>query len=590
MPEIASRQFAALFQQVVAKGGRLAPKDVQALERASLQIHHAHEREAAVGLMALLRHDRELDGFEVAPAKKALGVLLGVSSRRLPADLERVLTHAVPAANVKVKHYELTFDFSKDGASFPARAVVTLERAAKGSSILEVDPERLSIGGVTVNGRAVPFEVKDGRLHVDAPGAKALDITYRVKPQDIRGNAGADTAYGLIRDKYADRMWTLTWPYNTGALFPSNSHPSDGATAKVTLKVEAGHTALASGNPVAGTSTFEMKAQAPAYSVAVYSSPGFKHEHAGHAHAGVEVNGVGLENAIPQATRDAYRKAAISAVDYFTGWLGQYDYGNTLALVELPGGLGGMEHTSAVAIMLGNARDPALARETAVHETAHHWFGDNIRIASWGDFWMSEGFTNYATYRFFGATEGEAKLHQLLDRAKGEVRSALADNPHALAAEAHTDVNEIFDNIPYEMGPWILRMLEAKVGQPAFDALLKDWFHANRQKAVSTQDFVKFARAKTGQDFTTFFKEWNTITQVPRLDGQVTLSGTKASVSLEAPAGTPSGIELPLRLEGDGGKTKLVTVKPGDRLEVDAGFPVKRFTWDPARTVLADVR
>ncbi|MEW5739962.1 MAG: M1 family aminopeptidase [Myxococcota bacterium] len=587
MPEIASRQFAALFQQALAKGGKLAAADVQALERASAQINKAHEKQAADGLLALLKHDREFDAFEVAPAKKALGVLLGVSSGRLPADLERVLTHAVPAANVKVKHYDLSFDFSKDGASFPARAVVTLERAAKGESILEVDPERLSISAVTVGGRAVPFTVKDGRLHVDAPGAKALDISYRVKPQDVRGNA--DTAYGLIRDKYADRMWTLTWPYNTGALFPSNSHPSDGATAKVTLKVEAGHTAYASGNPTSA-STFEMKAQAPAYSVAVYSSPGFKHEHAGHANNGVEVSGLGLENAIPPATREAYRKAAISAVDFFTGWLGQYDYGNTLALVELPGGLGGMEHTSAVAIMLGNARSPELARETAVHETAHHWFGDNIRIASWGDFWMSEGFTNYATYRFFGATEGEAKFQQLLTRAKADVRATLADNPHALSADAHTDVNEIFDDVPYEMGPWILRMLEVKVGRPAFDALLKDWFHANRQKAVSTQDFVKFAKQKTGQDFSSFFKEWNSITSVPQLDGDVKLSGNKATVTLKAPAGTPAGLEVPLKLEGEGGKSKVVTVKPGQPVEVDAGFPVKRFTWDPDVTVLADVR
>ncbi|MCC6336730.1 MAG: hypothetical protein IT380_22405, partial [Myxococcales bacterium] len=550
MPEIASRQFAALFQKTIAKGGRLGAADVQALEQASAKIGKAHEKQAAERLLALLKHDREFDAFEVAPAKKALGVLLGVSSGRLPADLERVLTHAVPAANVKVKHYDLSFDFSKDGASFPARAVVTLERAAKGTSILEVDPERLSISAVTVDGKPVPFELKAGRLHVDAPGAKALDITYRVKPQDVRGNA--DTAYGLIRDKYADRMWTLTWPYNTGALFPSNSHPSDGATAKVTLKVETGHTAYASGNPT-GASTFEMKAQAPAYSVAVYDAPGFKHERAGRAHNGVEVSGLGLEDAIAPATREAYRKAAIGAVDYFTGWLGQYDYGNTLALVELPGGLGGMEHTSAVAIMLGNARSPELARETAVHETAHHWFGDNLRIASWGDFWMSEGFTNYATYRYFGATEGEAKYQQLLTRAKADVRATLEDNPHALSADAHTDVNEIFDDVPYEMGPWILRMLEVKLGRPAFDALLKDWFHAHRQKAVSTGDFVKFARAKTGQDFTTFFKEWNSITRLPELDGEVKLSGTRATVTLKAPAGTPSGIEVPLRLEGEGG-------------------------------------
>lgn len=589
MPDIASREFARIFQSALSQGGRLSKADLASLESTRARIRNENERAAADGLLSMLKHDRELDSFEVAPAKKALGVLVGVSTGRLPADLEKVLTHAVPAANVLVKHYDLTFDFSKDAPTFPARAVITLDKKAGKDAILEVDPERLTIESVKVAGKDVPFTQKDGRLHVSAAGAKELDVTYRVKPQDIRGNAGADTAYGLIRDKYAGRMWSLTWPYNTGALFPSNSHPSDGATTKVTLKVEAGSVGLATGNRQGATSTFVSGAQAPAYAVAVYDSKQYSVENAGTTN-GVRVDGLGLGDAIPKAIRDAYRKSAVSALDFFSGWLGQYDYGNSLSLVELPGGLGGMEHTSAVAIMLGNASDEGTAKETAVHETAHHWFGDNIRIKSWGDFWMSEGFTNYATYRYFRQAEGEPKYFKLLDGAKGEVRSALFDNPHALSAPAHTDVNEIFDSIPYEMGPWMLRMLEVKLGTPKFDALLKDWFHEMRQKAASTDDFVKFAKAKTGQDFGAFFREWNTITAVPTFSGEVKPSGTQVKVSLSKPQGIPSGIELPLRLEGEGGQSKTVLVKPGDALTLDVGFAVKKSTWDPERTVLADVR
>ena len=31
-------------------------------------------------------------------------------------------------------------------------------------------------------------------------------------------------------------------------------------------------------------------------------------------------------------------------------------------------------------MMTGTARNPAAARDLAVHETSHHWFGDNVRI------------------------------------------------------------------------------------------------------------------------------------------------------------------------------------------------------------------
>lgn len=585
MPSVDSQRFVQLFQRTLEKGGRLSSDDLRALQSAARSVSGTQEKAAADGILSFLKHDRELDAFEAAPVKKALGVLMGVSQGPLPRDLEKVLTHAVPAANARVKDYELTFDFSKDADTFPATAIVTLDKKAGAKTILEVDPERLAIAEVRVGGKPVPFSLKDGRVTVEAKGATALEFRYTVKPQDVRGNA--DSAYGLIRDKYSGRMWTLTWPYNTGALFPSNSAPADGSTAKVTVKVAAGAQALATGTQRGNT--FESRAEAPAYAHAIYTSRDFKLGDGGSSTGGVAVSSYGAGDAAPERARDAYRKAAVDALNFFSGWLGSYDYGPTLKLVELAGGLGGMEHTAAVAIMLNSARDPESARETAVHETAHHWFGDNIRIASWGDFWMSEGFTNYATYRFYEATEGQAKFHALLDRAKNEVSSALADNPHALSAPAHTDVNEIFDSIPYEFGPWMLRMVEAELGTKTFDPVLKDWFATHRQTDVSTREFVAFVKDRTGVDFARFFREWNHITEVPQLDGEVKLSGKRAAVELKGKA-LPAGMAVPLVLYGPGDATKTVKLKPGEKLTVEAGFEIRKTAWDPNRTVLADVR
>ena len=59
---------------------------------------------------------------------------------------------------------------------------------------------------------------------------------------------------------------------------------------------------------------------------------------------------------------------------------------------------------------------------------------------------------------------------------------------------------------------------------------------------------------------------------------------------MKATTPIPVGILLPLRIEGDGGKTKTVMVDPNKPVTVDAGFPVKGWTWDPERTVLAYVR
>jgi aminopeptidase N len=395
-------------------------------------------------------------------------------------------------------------------------------------------------------------------------------------------------SYGLVHDKYNGRMWTMLWPTHTGALFPSNSDPADGSTSSVTVKVAKGFSAVGTGTDNNGV--FQTTEQVPAYANAFYLAKDFVVEEASHKADGkVAVTSYGDAGIIPEKNRQAYRETARDALEFYSKWLGKFDYGPTLKLIELKGGLGGMEHTAAVAIMLNAARDIDTAKETAAHETAHHWFGDNLRIKTWGDFWMSEGFTNYATYRYFRSVGGDAKYFELLDRGKGDLEDALKANPHALAAPAYTDVNEIFDSVPYEMGPWMLRMMEAQLGTQKFDHLLRDWYQQHQQKAVSTDEFVHFAKRETGHDFAPFFAAWNNITAVPRFDSDVQLKGSIVTATLTAKTDVPKGIEIPLKLIG-AHEAKTVRVDPSKRLHIDAGFPVTKFEWDPEHTVLATVK
>ena len=582
MPSPSSVKFAKAFARALAKSGQLSDSTVRTLKAAQAGIHDKKEKAAALSLLEMVRDDHELDSFEVEPARVALGVLTGVSEGPLPPDLELALHHAVPQANVHVKNYDLTFDLSGKGPEFPAHAVLTLDHGAPADAVLEANPDRLAIGRVLADGKSVPFEVKDGRLHVTASGATTLSVEYTVKPDDTV----SPNSYGLIRDKYNGRMWTMTWPDHTGSLFPSNSAPADGATSRVSVKVAKGFSAVGTGTAKNGG--FETDKQVPAYANALYVAKDFVVEEASHKGAGVDVSSYGDAGIIPESHRVAYRETARDALEFYSKWLGKFDYGPTLKLIELKGGLGGMEHTGAVAIMLNAARDIPTAQETAAHETAHHWFGDNLRIKTWGDFWMSEGFTNYATYRYFRSVGGDKKYFELLDRGKGDLADALKANPHALAAPAYTDVNEIFDSVPYEMGPWMLRMMEAKLGTDTFDPLLRDWYQQHQQKAVSTDEFVAFAKRETGHDFGPFFAAWNKITAVPRFHADVAIHGSTVTAKLVAKTELPEGIEIPLKLIGIH-ESKTVRVDPSMPLHLDAGFPVTKVQWDPEHTVLATV-
>jgi len=55
-------------------------------------------------------------------------------------------------------------------------------------------------------------------------------------------------------------------------------------------------------------------------------------------------------------------------------------------------------------------------------------------------------------------------------------------------------VREIFTDIPYELGPWILRMMENDLGRKRFDEMLGKWYRAHRFSPVDTQEFLAFVK------------------------------------------------------------------------------------------------
>lgn len=572
-PDPRAAAFLAEFAETFGASGRADAGAIEDLSRAARGLADAER------IAGMVKHDRELDEDEVSVARAALSRLAGSA---LSADLEAALGRALPPSNADVGEYALHFDLCGAGPRYRATATIRLERAAPSPLILEADPERLTIDAVKADGRTVPFETVDGRLVIDAPGAKSVAVDYRVSTtSDAAG-------YGLIKDRANGRFFTMTWPYRTGSLFPSNPDPADGVTSRVSARTCGGRELVATGHKEGDA--FVSKKPSPAYSIALYAMPDFEHGAPVHSDHG-PVTGYGSADAVSAATRERYRTTAARSLDFYSSWLGAYEYGEGLAVVELAsGGLGGMEHVSAVAIMLDAARDPQTADEVAAHEVAHHWFGDNLRIASWPHFWMSEGFTDYSTWRYFRHAEGEAKYRSLLKTGRAAVKSQLASDPHPLRPPDATDIHDVFDSIPYEMGAWMLRMMEVKVGTAKFDEMLGAWYRENRFQAVTTEAFLDFASDRTGEDLHAFFDAWNGITELPRFDGTISFTGSSVVASLDARTDAPAGIAVPLTVEGAGGVTKTVMVDPSRPVSFDAGFDVVKATWDAEVTVLAEVR
>ena len=179
---------------------------------------------------------------------------------------------------------------------------------------------------------------------------------------------------------------------------------------------------------------------------------------------------------------------------------GPYSWGRYDILVLPPAfPFGGMENprlTFATPTIL--AGDRSLV-SLVCHELAHSWSGNLVTNATWSDFWLNEGFTQYITYRLLEALYGRerAEMEAMLGRQdlEQEMATDLADKPEDQILHVNLDgrdPDDGFTNVPYEKGALFLRLLEETYGRDVFDAFLKQWFQTHAFQSVTTADFLDF--------------------------------------------------------------------------------------------------
>jgi aminopeptidase N len=178
---------------------------------------------------------------------------------------------------------------------------------------------------------------------------------------------------------------------------------------------------------------------------------------------------------------------------------GPYRWGRYDLLILPPSfPFGGMENprlTFATPTIL--AGDKSLVSLVA-HELAHSWSGNLVTNATWRDFWLNEGFTTYVERRILEAVYGRDRAEMEAVLGVQTLRRVLAENPpefQKLYTDLGThDPDDASTEIPYEKGALLLRQIEAKVGRPAFDRWLRDWFDGRAFQSVTTAAFVAHLR------------------------------------------------------------------------------------------------
>jgi aminopeptidase N len=399
-----------------------------------------------------------------------------------------------------VQHYDL--DVRYDPATDVLQGVATIEaRATQALSSFNLDFVGLTVRSVTVDRRAADWSRTGGELTVVPRRALrdgsrfVVTVVYDGVPQTLEDELGFS---GFFHTD--DGALAVGQPDVAATWFPANDHPSDAASMSVSITVPADVEGVSNGRLVGqttrqGWTTWEWRAAEPmATYLAVLAIGQFELR----------------QYSRPTGPKGDGRLRFVDALDpdLFTpdgeglsrGQIAEQVLARQPEIIGfLEGFFGAYPFRSAGGIVDDEAR------LVVVHEYAHMWFGDDLRLARWQDIWLNEGFATYAEWLWMEQQE-VATAQSLFDE-----RLALpADHPlwTIEIGDPGAATDQLFHPAVYERGAMTLHALRMRIGDERFFGLLRTWAASQAGDTVTTAEFVALAEQVSGQQLDAFFDQW----------------------------------------------------------------------------------
>ncbi|MES2457346.1 MAG: M1 family metallopeptidase [Bacteroidota bacterium] len=181
---------------------------------------------------------------------------------------------------------------------------------------------------------------------------------------------------------------------------------------------------------------------------------------------------------------------------------GPYRWGRFDMLVLPPSfPFGGMENPNLTFITPTIIAGDRSLVSIICHELAHSWSGNLVTNATWNDFWLNEGFTNYFERRIDEVLYGKQEAEIQQEFGKQALEAAVKDmglgnkDTRLKADYTGRSADDGTNDIAYEKGYFFLRTLEEAVGRAKFDTFLRGWFDEHAFQSVSTEQFVAYLEA-----------------------------------------------------------------------------------------------
>jgi aminopeptidase N len=435
----------------------------------------------------------------------------------MPVGIGDPLFAAAGSPGLDVVHYEsrLTFDIDESPTDTTISATTTVSAVAtEPIDAIHLDLSGHDVEAVTVDGGDAIFCTNDRELEILLPAPLESDDLVEIQVVSRTGITG--TTSGL-RDLQA---WTvsetgvalLAEPLGAAAWVPSNNHPSDAATFDVTFSVPDGYSAVGPGVLVSEQRTgngseFRWVMDTP---IATYLAP-VAVDRFLRTEIDEEIPVTLWSNVAgpPQAALDALG-ATDEIIDVLEGWFGPYPFDRSGAIVfaTVPP-IGVALETTPTISYFGETTLPRIGPRLVVHELAHMWAGNHVRLENWDDLWLKEGLATFAEFLWEEARAGEERYDSEITRGVQRIAQTTAPPMGSPTADA------LYTARSYTQGGLTFAALRSEYGDEAVRTLLTTWFSRFGGRAAGTDEFLDLVSELLGAEAAALVDDFLTAEGVP---------------------------------------------------------------------------
>lgn len=314
-------------------------------------------------------------------------------------------------------------------------------------------------------------------------------------------------------------------PTDARRVFPCFDEPEFKATFKISIAVDPGLTAI-SNAPVKFIKedkrndkhiyNFEESPRMSSYLVAMIIGP-FESTDP------VTVNGVKIRVWAIRGKKDQglYSRGVVEKLlPFFEDYFGVKYPEKKLDLIAIPDfGPGAMENLGAITFretrLLVDDQTSTSAKQSVAsvvaHEMAHMWFGDLVTMRWWDDLWLNEAFATWMSVKAVDYFEPAWKVWDdfVNDRAYSLSTDALsATRPIYAPVNNPAEAEEMFDEITYEKGASVLRMLETYLGESDYKKGIQAYIEEFKFNNASGKDLWKALGKASGKPVSSIMESW----------------------------------------------------------------------------------